>query len=429
MNQPLPNHPAVTRLEWAAHLLFLVSLVFSLRAGSSMAAGLLVITGLGYNWSQHRSLYHARLRDPFFIACCLYGLGLLLSLCWHPPGADDWRQLQLKSALVAVPLSFCCSGFINANTTRRLLAVLTGLLVVAAAYCLVMAALSGHSSHFFYHELVKPLKQHAVYFSLLVCFTLFFLCESAAERDWLVSKPLHGAALLFLLVFLVLLSSKLVISFFLIYLVFFALKTVPAVNHRRPLTWGIVAILISATALLLITNNPISRRFRELTAGDPSLFRQERFDPSVYFNGLQFRLMQWKLVPGMLDKHDAWMTGVGAGRSQSLLAGEYQDRGMYAGTTGTGDPGYLLYNTHNQLLETLLKYGLPGAALFVLLCLSLVLKAWKEKTRVFSFAVALLLLYTCFEALLETQYGIMIFTYFPFLFAAWKKTGVSSADR
>lgn len=321
----------------------------------------------------------------------------------------------MKSALVVIPFGLCCSGFIEAGTSRRLLMALTGLLVIAAAYCLFMAVLSGQSSRFFYHELVQPLKQHAVYFSMLVCFTLFFLCESAAEGDWLISKLLHGAALLFLLVFLVLLSSKLVLSFFLVYLIFFGLKIFPAGKHRKSLTRGMLALLVSAAALLMLTNNPVSRRFRELTAGDPVLFRQERFDPSVYFNGLQFRLMQWKLVPALLNKQEAWLTGAGAGRSQALLAKEYQERGMYAGETNAGQPGYLLYNTHNQLLESLLKYGLPGAVLFIVLCLSLLFRACREKTRILRFTVALLLLYTCFEAVLETQYGIMIFTYFPFL--------------
>jgi O-antigen ligase len=124
-------------------------------------------------------------------------------------------------------------------------------------------------------------------------------------------------------------------------------------------------------------------------------------------------LLQWKLVPEILSENKCWWTGVGPGQAQEILNQTYLRKNMYSGIPGTPDIGYRLYNTHNQFLESLLKNGIPGAVLFLLLCFSLTQSAWKNKSRVLHFTILLLLLYSFNESILETQYGILIFTFFP----------------
>ena len=94
---------------------------------------------------------------------------------------------------------------------------------------------------------------------------------------------------------------------------------------------------------------------------------------------------------------------------------------MYTGDPVRGDSGYLIYNTHNQFLETILQNGIIGLSVFLMICFSLVKMAVLKKNRMTSFIILLLLAWLFTESVFETQYGIIIFTFFP-LFVADGKT-------
>ncbi len=76
------------------------------------------------------------------------------------------------------------------------------------------------------------------------------------------------------------------------------------------------------------------------------------------------------------------------------------------------------YNTHNQFLEALLQTGLVGLLLFFLaICAEMVIMAVRRKNNMLTALVILLLAYTFSDAVLETQYGLVLFLFLPlFLF-------------
>ena len=89
---------------------------------------------------------------------------------------------------------------------------------------------------------------------------------------------------------------------------------------------------------------------------------------------------------------------------------------MYTGEPARQDRGFLGYNTHNQFLESLLQFGIIGAITFTLTWLALLYLAWEKKNRQYSVIVIFLLVYAGVESILETQYGIIIFTFMPLFF-------------
>ena len=210
-----------------------------------------------------------------------------------------------------------------------------------------------------------------------------------------------------------LLSSKLVITFYLLYLIFFLISQINKPAIRRNVIITLVGFLLVGWALLLFTKNPVNTRFRDLVPKDISLLKQEQFTPGDYFNGIEFRLLQWKLVPAILTEEKAWLTGVGVTSAQPLLDKQYLSRNMYAGNASEGKRGYPGYNTHNQFLESLLKLGIPGLALFAFICFTLVLMVKKKRNWGGRFVILLLLAYALVESVLETQYGIVLFSFFP----------------
>ncbi len=421
MKQSPKELSLLSQLLFYSYILFFISLVFSFRAVSSISTGLLILWGILYTKQQTGAIFHKNLVNLFYIACIIYFLFLLISFFFTQYSAEAWRQILLKSGLILVPLAVCCSGYINSSSRKKLLFAYSVILTAACLFCIGMAIShfirTGDDSHFFYHTLVSPLRQHAVYFSILIFFAILFLLESAKSRQWLFHPVVHFNILAFFAFFLILLSSKLVIAFWGIYLLYY-FATIGHLAKRSKAAVTLSALVVIVTGMLIFTtHNPVSSRFKDIFQGNLSLFNKDKYHPQDYFNGLQFRLLQWKLVPEILNDQQSWWTGVGPANSQTILAQKYIARNMYSGNTGSADKGYLLYNSHNQFLESLLKNGVPGAMCVLLMFLALLRIAWLKKRRLLTFTVLLLLLYSLTEAVLETQYGLLIFIFFPLFFS------------
>jgi len=181
------------------------------------------------------------------------------------------------------------------------------------------------------------------------------------------------------------------------------------------ITISIIGLIAISTAIFF-TRNPISTRFKEIIRTDFSLLEKEKFNPGIYFNGLQFRLLQWKFVPDILNEEKAWLAGLGLGDAQDHLNQKYIAKNMYTGTAERGDKGFIGYNTHDQFLESLLQTGLIGGLLFLMVCWSLITMAWQRKRADLSFVTILLIIYSLSESVFETQYSLFIFLFFPLFF-------------
>lgn len=417
MKPGLKKNNTLSLIIHVLYLLFFTSLVFSFRAVSSISIGLILVAGLFFNKQQTGSFISENLKNPFIACCFVFSLFQFTSLFNSHNMAEDWRQIQLKTGLIFTPLAICCCAYINIGSRRNLLAWFSIILAAAGFYCITMAfihyANTAETSHFFYHQLVSPLKQHAVYFSLLVFVGLLFLLGTMKTGKLLFNIAIHLILVFFFSILLILLSSKLVIFFYGVYLLYYFLTLRKTIKLNKSVVAGLIISLVAGLLLLFITNNPVSNRFKELAKGDLAIVQQDNYHPADYFNGIQFRLLQWKLVPEILNEQKSWWTGVGAGNAQQLLDQKYISKNMYRGIPGTADTGYLIYNTHNQLLESLLKNGIPGAVFFLLICFSLLQMAWKNKNQILRFTILLLFFYAFTESILETQYGILIFTFFP----------------
>jgi O-antigen ligase len=182
----------------------------------------------------------------------------------------------------------------------------------------------------------------------------------------------------------------------------------------------IVIIVVAATvvsSLVLFTQNPISRRFNDILHGNIDMVEQSSFNKGTYFNGVQFRLLQWRFVKEIIQENNAWLWGVSPADAQAFLNRKYVATNMYTGGPGSASHGFLGYNTHNQFLEAFLQTGIIGLIFFLFICFEMVRMAVQQKSRMLWALVTLLIAYSFSEAVLETQYGLVIFIFFPLLFA------------
>jgi O-antigen ligase len=405
-------------LSWVIqglYIAFFISLACSFRAISSIVPVLLLITGLIKNRVERGTFFNPSLKNPFLYGCILLFLFHLVALLFTGADKAGWADLQVKTGLVLAPLAFCCTGF--SDETRKKLAVYFIIIIAATAcYCLISAIYNyfqtRDTSFFFYHSLVQPVNGHAIYFAVLVFIALLFLIEAYPVTGLVLKRPVRAIFIIFLSFLLFLLSSRLVLGFYFLYLLVYLTGRVKKRSANRFLISGAV-IIVTAGIIVLATNNPVSRRFSDIMTGNWKVVRMERFNPGMYFNGVQFRLLQWRFTGEILIENHAWVTGIGPGHAQYLLDQKYISSNMYIGEPERGDRGFLGYNTHNQFLESLLKTGISGPIALLFICITLIKWAWQKRKRQTSFITALFIVWLFTEAVLERQYGIQIFIFFP----------------
>ena len=403
-------------LLYIFYIAFFIGLIFSFRAVSSISIGLLFLTALIKNKLEYGYFYLKNINSLFLSGCIALYLLQFIALLYTSNMAEGWHHIQLKSALLFVPLAVAGTDFLNKTSRNKLLSWYCFLLFTASVYCLVAAFTRYIHSHnittFFYYELVSPYSHHPVYFSILLFIALAFLMESVQKKFIVLNNFFHYSLIVFFSFILFLLSSKLILTFFSFYTIYYILFF----GKKNILMILLISSLSIAGSLVIITNNPVSRRFHDLVNDDLSILKQDRFDPGTYFNGLQFRLLQWRLVPEILTEKSSWLLGVAPGDAQAVLNKKYIEKNMYLGETWRGDHGFLGYNTHNQFLQSLLQNGILGLFAFLMIFLAILNMLWERKERILSFVTILLLLYSFLESIFETQYGILLFLFFPLFF-------------
>lgn len=400
---------------------FLASVVCGFRAISSIAIGLILITAFTKNKIDTGAWLHPGIRNSYVLAGSLFFLLQLIPLAYSDNFMEAWKHVQVKSALLFLPLGFYSCPFINKTRFGVLMKAYVFMLALLLTWCLGVSFVKYQFHHagitvFFYHQLVANLGHHAIQYSILVYAGLIYLLQAVFEGRYVVNRNVHLLLLGYLIAGILLLSSRLVILFMLCSLLYYLFITLKKnINTRQVVSIMIVAGLL-INCIVLFTNNPISRRFKDVMHGNMALLQQSTFDPGDYFNGVQFRLLQWRFVKEIMQENKAWITGVSPARAQPLLNRKYVETHMYTGVPGTNDHGFLGYNTHNQFLESLLQSGVIGLICFLFICFELVKLAVRQKSRMLYALVLLLLAYSLSESVLETQYGLIIFIFLPLLF-------------
>ena len=411
------------RLYFFSLVAVLFTTLFSWFNLNSVCIMLLVVSRLLYKpLSSIKTAFTNKVFLAFFVFYVIEGLGYL-----HTHNFSDQSKAMSKEAtMVAIAFVGCAGAFARGKIYRQLLTAYYYLLVAASVYCLIIAAhkyrLTGDGSVFFYHSLTQPISQNAVFYSVYIVFGILFLLAPYGEPlagpmpRW-AARTIRYSLVVFFLGMILLLNSKLM-------LVIAILIVARAFLRRQTYRQNKMTLLVAGSALLLgigilsLTDNPIRARYRDM-AGDLSLVRQPEFNPGIYFNPIQLRLLEWRFAHEILNEHHAWVFGVSPGDSQDLLDQQYVKTHMYIGNPAEGPHrhirGFIGYNFHNQYLETLVRSGLLG--LFVLLAIfaAMFAAAAKQGTGEAWLVVLTIAVFFIPEAPLTMQHGVFLFCFFPML--------------
>jgi len=422
----LPMRLPTTSSKTIYFLLFcavLFTTIFPLLRINSFCIILLVAYRLWDAPATARSVFNDTLLVAYLVFVLIETAGFL-----HTDNMKAQSDAVAKDAtLVAIAYVLCSGTLVSAREYRRLMSAYCLMIFLSSLYCLVLAyryyLVDKDPADFFYHTLTRPIAQNAVFYSVYVVFAMLFLVSPYGEPvvSWLSpmwKKVLRFSVVIFFMGMIVLLSSKLLLVIAVLILVNAFLRRYSyRKNKRAVLVTG--SALVLALGILALTKNPVSVRYRELAAGDLDAIKQKTFDPGMYFNALQLRLLEWRFGTEILNEQHAWLFGVSPGSSQDLLDAKYVRTRMYIGNPAEGPHrhirGFIGYNFHNQYLETLVRCGFLGLAALLAIFILLFVRARKQGTREAWFVVLTLAVFFIPEAPLTMQQGVFLFCFFPLL--------------
>jgi O-antigen ligase len=361
--------------------------------------------------------------NTFFLAYFALFLLDLISQLFTPDLAEGWKIVSRDATLVAIPFVISGGVFADEDSYKKLMALYCVMLALASIACLLHAGRSwlssGDGDVFFYHPLVSPISQNAVFFSVFILFGLFFLL-SYDLRPVYPGFPGRLVRLLrFFLVFLfiimiILLASKLFLVIMLLALAWFQLRRYRFTGNRVLLISAGTGLALLIT-LLLATDNPIKARYKDVLEANDSKISKEHFAPGDSFNGIQIRLLEWRFAYEILNEHRAWIAGTTPGNSQHLLNQKYVGANMYLGQPGKKGRGFWDYNFHDLYVEALVRTGLIGLLILLAIFGLQIGIVWRWKTGQAFFTVLTLLLFFVPQSPLTMQTGVFLFSFFPFL--------------
>lgn len=386
-----------------------------------------VILALSLNWFLEGHLLvklRTACKNPLVLLCVLFYLWEVTGLLYTAHFAEGLLHTEKEASLLVLPLLLFSYPERSGRLIGKMFVCFQISMILVSLFCLYhafrMYGLTGDTSYFFYHTLVSPVHQHAVYFSIYTFICLAWLFRDLKQRR---SPGKVVTALLMMLFFsglLFLLRSKMVVGVMLAYAIFHFIRT-----FRKPrphaLRLAVITTILLGVLIALTTANPLSRQMDRMRSSDLNVLKAPYFNEDDYFDEFQLRLILWKFSLEILRETHQWLTGVSPGDTQYLINRQVISHHMYTGVPGK-DRGYLDYNMHNQFLETLLRSGILGLILLLAILYWVGRLVVLRRDEVLGAVLAVFACVFLTESVLEREIGIVPFLFFICLLAAGAPT-------
>lgn len=346
----------------------------------------------------------------------LFFFTFLIGLVYTSNLNQGASELEKRSALAILPIIIltCKINLDNEQLEKLILyffyaGILISLGLVTFAFYRYQEG--SNADVFYYRELTNIIKHHPVYFSyyllfgLLARFLILFRTHHKKLFFWILN--LCG------LTILVLLASKMVVSLLIIISILLLLTYFRSTQVYYKLVAGVLLILLITGSFLFFPQ--VRGKATDMLHLSMTDLNQEKYAYNYPFNGLNFRLVVWKLSIQHLYTDGLLWFGVGTGDARDYLNDVFGQHGLL-------DGGYLNYNTHNEYVETVLRHGIVGLFVLSFVYLWGLYKAISERNF---FLIVFLLIFafsSWSEASLSVNKGIVFFSfYYPLLLLIRKK--------
>lgn len=297
--------------------------------------------------------------------------------------------------------------FITKNTLRLALHIFVISCIILGLYVWGVIFSQGIEKIFkedhYYNPIIRNIFSdttgiHLPYLGMLFVFAALILLYDVfavqARNYFLLAARL--LAIVFLLISVAAFMARMSLFIFFVVAVFFTLRKIRSLRHLIGV--GLLGIIIIVGVLLLPSSQ---RRVKESLSAKYEL--PHAGQPSEEVN---FRYGVYHCVNEVLKEH--WLTGVGVDNVQKELDNCYS---AYT-YRGTDDYINISYNSHNQYLDIMLKYGVFGLIIFLISLL------WGIKNRNILYQGFIIIIFMALltENMFTRQVGVLFFTFFNMLF-------------
>jgi O-antigen ligase len=241
---------------------------------------------------------------------------------------------------------------------------------------------------------------HYVYYSM------YFGCGSLMLLDYFfndLTKKKYGWLLMaiyyaFSLSVIMLSASKTGIIIFLVASVILLFLRM----DNKKVSVLIILFMVTLTVLQFYFNETTQNRFKGLDE-QLSILTKEEFTENVNFNGLNMRLIFWKIQITHLWREGLVLIGVGTGDTQDYIDSLYKLKQYELF-------GYVSWDSHNQWIFTLMQLGIVGLIAMALLYFYYFKKSIWLKDAKFICFLTITLGFSFSESILESNKGIVFFS-------------------
>ncbi|HUM48105.1 MAG TPA: O-antigen ligase family protein, partial [Chitinophagales bacterium] len=330
-------------------------------------------------------------------------------LLWIIPSSNirvGAEVLLLKVSLLLFPIIFFAPGNLAVPPVRMILQFFILGCILCSAILLTVASFtyfSNGENHFTYTNLTEPLAIHPAFISLYLVFCIFSLLLPFLERKkshLFGSGMISALLLLFFIMMIFLLSARqemialvLLLPASLLYYFF----------RKKQLITGIAIStgLIAALLIVIFFVPEAKMRMEKMQS------QMEESYTNAAPNSVTMRKVIWQSAGEIIRQHP-W--GVGTGDVNDALRGKYREKNLLWPLNDN-------LNAHNQYLQITIATGIPGLLIFILSIVAALKMAIKK--RHYSYLLFLVLFLFCIitECMLETEAGVVFFSFFNSLLA------------
>ena len=402
-------------------LLVLITIPF-VNILNSISIGILFTTALFFLKKNN-----FKTETALLLPMLLYVL-MVLSFFWSIDKFTTTKSLSKEICLLLIPLVFIFSNKILKQQKEKIIKYYSYSIVLFSIYFIVRAFIkyfSSDSNVFFSHELVTK-ELNAVHYSIFVSFSLLYFITQ--ETNTIKTVLIQ----LFLISFLILLQSKIVIitTVFLTSLYFFFYsKSANKMRLRNIVMLGIVFFSflffnrikekIEFEFQLNKDNNIGHTVIPKEIVGDRIIsmkeaWEKDKFEQTDFFSGASFRMYQFRIFLEIMNEENVFFQGLGLNASYKKIEEKGLKYNVYKGNETT--EGYQKKNFHNQYIQVFAELGIVGFVLLLLILFINLKNALKNKDFVhIAFAILMISLFLT-ESFLWRQRGVVFFIVFYCLF-------------
>lgn len=272
---------------------------------------------------------------------------------------------------------------------------------IYALYGLMSVVKTGEMSQLIYEGFTQLTGFHPVYFSMYLIISLAIIAYGVYKKYIHLNKKAMVGLVIIDSLFLVMLSSKMVLFTFVLSLVYFAFK--------QPSLKRILFISLVFIGLSMVGFKSTRERIADEVFSKWELLSKDQFLYNDAFTGTTLRLITWKFVMQQLATNKNLFFGVGSERAQPFIDQVYTDHNM-------DDAEYLGFNMHNQWLEYWVKFGFVGLCYFIVLFYGCFRVAIQSKNQLFVFFMIVFTMVSFTESNLEVHRGLLFFVLFSSFF-------------